>query len=558
MGEQSKSALSSEVLQGYGVGTRGARGKVVRVQRHADEPAAEGVGIAAGDSQCLGEALGRVVASLSEDALATTPEVAGILEAQAVMAADPTLVAQIWEHLGRQDGTQVTASELLESFSGVAQKLRRVGGYIGERADDIVEIGRRVVEELYQTVPSVEAFPEGSILLFQELSAADASKLDSTRLAGVIVESGGPTGHVALILGALDIPAIVGCRGAANLAEGTEVALEPARGVLLVGPYAGEPSSLTDTQVRPKTSRSVISGGGVHLMANVGTLADAVLAADLGANGIGLVRTEFLFGDGSQEPSKEAQVEIYRGIVGPFEGSGSPVTFRTLDVGSDKPLTFLGLDREENPALGVRGFRIVKSAPNVIETQLEALAVTQKATKGLAFRVMAPMIATLEEVRSFVTLGRSSGLEALGVMIEVPALALGFASVVNDVDFASLGTNDLLQYLMGADRNGPTLGDLLDPWNPVVLRLIASVAREALRSGIPLSVCGEAASDPALAVVLVGVGVTGLSMAPRSLSPVKKLLGSVSRSFAASCARSALRERDAISARKAVQTALFG
>ncbi len=567
MCEQPKPALPAEVLQGYGVGSRSVRGAVTKreCQQPSDPEVSESFGLLVGDSEGLREALERVAQALEHDASETTSEISEILDAQAMMAQDPTLVTRVMGSLQKSVPSDLTGkgrlrpSQLLGAFTEVADVLRRVGGYIGERADDVVEIGQRVIADLYSRseVSGGEVFAKDAILVFQELSASDASKLDPNRVVGVVVETGGPTGHVALILRALDIPALVGCRGAINLAEGTEVELVPARGLLYIGSFSeADLLSSSGTDIRRRTSRTILANGSVHLLANVGSISDAELAAELGAEGIGLVRTEFLFGNGEQEPSQEQQIATYRGIVGPFEGSRATVTFRTLDVGSDKPLSFLSLDREANPALGVRGFRLIKRVPNVIEGQLEALVHTQNSSGGISLKVMAPMVATLEEARRFVKLGRSYGLSSLGVMIEVPALALGYASVAPEVDFASLGTNDLVQYLMGADRNEPSLVDLLDPWNPVVLKLIASVARDSARSGTPLSVCGESASDPELAAVLVGLGVTGLSMAPRSIAGVRELLMTVSRTAANSLARLALRQHDAVAARQAVKEAL--
>jgi len=586
---------------GFGVGTRTVQGTVHRVARcssgarsgetghegtiqadddqaKARQDRASGPGdptesLFLSDPEALRQRLEGALTDTARDLVqlqsVTSPEVGEILGAQAMMAEDPTLVdrllailtPQLVEAKVGEAGIVVRRIDVVSAFATLAEELRAVGGYIGERADDINEIGARACDVIFETSPAASSGQadamtgDGSILVFDTLAAADAARLDSHSVRGVIVKHGGPTGHAALILRSLDIAALMGCGGASDIAEGLRVELDPVRG--RVSTQLGSPERQGQgTKPRATRVRSMLATGAVQLLANVGSVADATEASTLGASGVGLVRTEFLFASRDTEPDVMEQASTYRAIAGPFEGSGYPVIVRTLDVGSDKPLSFVDRVAEENPALGVRGFRLAGVLPGLLERQLEALALANEEIDGVDLRVMAPMISTKAEVIAFVAMARAVALPKAGVMIEVPAMALDFASAAALVDFASIGTNDLVQYLMGADRNAPTLGQLLDPWSPVVLRLIHSVSRAGARTRVPISVCGEAASDPLLAVVLAGLGVTSLSMTPVALGPVLEMLDGVSLTTAKRLSRRALGAEDASTARTAVAEAL--
>ncbi|WP_298211577.1 putative PEP-binding protein [Ferrimicrobium sp.] len=516
----------------------------------------------------LGTELTKAAGELEEVAQGAAPDVAAILEAQAMMAQDPTLIERLLvqlipeadaDHPRNMGAISLDREGLLAAFESVAAELRAVGGYIGERADDIAEIGSRVAVQLFGQVSHHDSvdFDGAIILVLDHLSAAEAAKLDPATLRGVIVATGGATGHAALILRSLGIPALVGCRGASELAEGSMVLLNPVTGEVTATSELTDRDGGTIDPAPPRRrrhgdSRSVLATGAVRLLANVGSLRDSREARDLGADGIGLVRTEFLFEGQAQEPSIDQQVSFYRSILEPFAGSDAPVVFRTLDAGSDKPLPFVELPREDNPALGVRGFRLAAQNPGLLNRQLDALAQARRLVSGVEMWVMAPMISSASEARTFVEMARSVGLPTVGVMVEVPAVALDFARVAPLVNFASIGTNDLMQYLMGADRNGPAFDQLLDPWNPVGLRVIESVARSGARAKVEISVCGEAASDPLLAAVLVGLGVTGLSMTPVALAGVREVLEGLSMTRARRLARHTLTQEDGPTARRTV------
>jgi phosphotransferase system enzyme I (PtsI) len=257
------------------------------------------------------------------------------------------------------------------------------------------------------------------------------------------------------------------------------------------------------------------------LLANIGTLADAQAAAKQAVEGVGLFRTEFLFLDRESAPTLSEQTQTYQAV---FEAFGDRrVIVRTLDAGADKPLKFADLGEEENPALGRRGLRLGMIRQDVLDTQLQALAAAYQAT-GADVRIMAPMVANITEARWFASRVRALGLPKVGVMIEIPAAALRSEQLLTEVDFGSLGTNDLQQYTMAADRMQGELARLLHPWEPAVLDVIAAACKGAAATGKPMGVCGEAGGDPALALVLVGLGVSSLSMAPGKVPTVRTAL----------------------------------
>lgn len=547
--------MSERTHKGFGVGSQAVEGPALRVIAPSAEVVAP---LARGEVAArLPEALAALANELDDESLAHGGEIGEILAALAVIARDPTLPDKL---LAGADADQITPHELARGFDLVARDLRQLGGYLGARADDITELGARTIARVFGLPEtSIDAILDqatpATILVMDALSASQASQLDPARIGGIVVASGGPTGHVALILRAKRVPALVGAPTATTITTGTPLALDPAAGVVVEYPVAGAHDRLTLKRVARPTRRSVIARGEVELLANVGSAADAIEAAELGAGGIGLVRTEFLYLGREAAPSIEEQVQAYRAIVAPFEGSRAHIVFRTLDSAPDKRLDFASLADDENPALGERGIRIAARHPELLEGQLRALAMTTS-PHGPEIWVMAPMVTTAAEAKGFAGRCREAGLVQIGAMIEVPAAALDITRVLAPLAFASIGTNDLAQYLMAADRNAVALGALLDPWQPVLLRLVAAVARTGRQLGRPIGVCGEAASDPMLAAVLVGLGVTSLSMPPSALGEVRELLETVSRAATIRLARSATEAPDADTARQAVRDEL--
>jgi phosphotransferase system enzyme I (PtsI) len=288
----------------------------------------------------------------------------------------------------------------------------------------------------------------------------------------------------------------------------------------------------------------------VKLLANVGGPADVPAAVAAEAEGIGLLRTEFLFLDRHDEPSGEEQRATYAEILAGM--GGRKVVVRTLDAGADKPLAFASQQAEPNPALGIRGLRLDGLLPALLDTQLDALALAAKDT-GADVWVMAPMVSVPAEAAAFANRAREHGLPVAGVMIEVPAAALCAGQVIDQVDFVSIGTNDLSQYTFAADRQAGPLATLLEPWQPALLRLIAMTADAGRAAGKPVGVCGEAASDPLLSVVLTGLGVTSLSMAPPSLAEVRAALAERTLAECQAAAAAALTAATPAAARAAAE-----
>jgi phosphotransferase system enzyme I (PtsI) len=289
-------------------------------------------------------------------------------------------------------------------------------------------------------------------------------------------------------------------------------------------------------------------GHPVALLANIGSVADLTGEGGAGAEGVGLFRTELLYLDRATAPSLTDQVAAYQAVFN--AAAGRPVVVRTLDAGADKPLAFLHQADEPNPALGIRGLRLGLEQPDVLHTQLEAIATAARTTDARV-RVMAPMVATPAEARRFATSCRTAGLSTVGVMVEIPSAALRAPALLAELDFLSIGTNDLSQYTFAADRMCGALAELLDPWQPALLSLIAACGEAGRAAGKPVGVCGEAASDPTLAPVLVGLGISSLSMSPRSIPAVRESLAGVTLDDCRRLAQAALAAADGVDARAA-------
>jgi phosphoenolpyruvate-protein phosphotransferase (PTS system enzyme I) len=501
------------------------------------------------------EASARVVADLQFRATtATTAEGTAVLEALAMFAADPELltVARARVAAGEDAEAAVRAAA-----AGYAEQLRGLGGYLAERAADVEDVGDRLADALAGRAPAELPRPgHPYVLVARDLAPADTALLDPSVVVGIITEQGGPTSHTTILARSLGIPAVVACPGARAAAGGHDVLLDGTQGQVHVDPVASVIDEVSSREARAAERRSRAHGPGatsdgvaVKLLANVGTLDEAQAAAALDVEGIGLFRTEFLFLGRTEEPSPAEQVETYAAVLSAF--GDRRVVFRTLDAGSDKPVPFLGLADEDNPALGIRGLRTSVTRPDVLERQLHALA-DAAARTGTEPWVMAPMVSTPAEAEAFATQARAAGLRHVGVMVEVPSAALRARQVLRSVDFASIGTNDLAQYALAADRQLGDVAELLDPWQPALLDLVAMTCSGATDRALPVGVCGEAAADPHLAVVLVGLGVRSLSMAPRAVAAVRGTLADVDLATCEQASVAALAAVDAASARAVV------
>ncbi|GAA1134469.1 phosphoenolpyruvate--protein phosphotransferase [Microbacterium natoriense] len=455
-------------------------------------------------------------------------EARDILDASRLLASDPELVSEA-SALVRTKG-RTAARAVWETASAHEKGLAALGGRMAERAADIRDVRDRIIAEILEVeMPGVPQRDEPFVLVATDLAPADTAALDGGRCVALVTEQGGPTSHTAIIARSLGLPAVVGVAGATGIASGATVLVDGDRGTVEVEPSRARiDAAVAAAVIVPFDGAGRLADGHeVPLLANVGGAADAVAAAAAGAEGVGLFRTEFCFLDRTEAPSVEEQIEAYRGVLAAFPGR--KVVVRTLDAGSDKPLPFANADDEENPALGVRGLRIARRSPALLDDQLRALAAAAASEDALV-EVMAPMVATVEEAREFAERARAAGLTRVGIMIETPSAALLAAEMLEVVDFVSIGTNDLAQYTLAADRLLSDLGDLNDPWQPAVLRLIGTVGAAGRAAGKPVGVCGEAGGDPVLAPVLVGLGATSLSMTPRALGRVGASLAGVDES----------------------------
>ncbi len=520
-------AAGAETRQGIGVSPGTAYGPVVQVappvRPPADEPAVDDQEAALADVKAAFEA---VAVSLEERATRVEDTAQQILKATALIARDKGLIKASAKQLAAGKGRANAISGAIEEY---AAQFEALGGYFAERVADLRDVGSRAVAAVLGVpAPGVPHFTEPSVVVAEDLAPAETATLDRALVVGIITEAGGRTSHTAILAAQMGIPAVVQVAGATSIEAGTHVALDGDTGEVTIEPDLELVEQQQARAARRKEALGQLSGAGttsdglaVALLANIGGVDDAVAAGALDLEGVGLFRTEFVYLSATKAPTVEEQTQIYRDVFAPFEGRR--VVVRTLDAGADKPLKFADLGPEENPALGRRGLRLSAERPDLLDAQLEALAIAAKET-GADVRVMAPMVATAEEAAWFARRVRENGLPKAGVMIEVPGAALRARDVLGEVDFGSLGTNDLAQYTMAADRMQGALSDLLDPWQPAVLDVVGLACEGARTVERPIGVCGESAGDPLLALVLVGLGVTSLSMAPSKVPVVRLAL----------------------------------
>jgi phosphotransferase system enzyme I (PtsI) len=543
------------VLNGIGVCAGIAAGPLLRIASVPALPPAGAVTDAEAEIARASAALADVVAFLERRADAAGDEtVAEVLRAEAMMADDEALLDGVRELV--ESGADAPHA-IDGAFRTFREAFEEAGGYLAERVADLDDLRNRAVAVLLgEPMPGVPQPGHPFVLAARDLAPADTADLDPAFVMALITEVGGPTSHTAILARALGLPAVVTCAGVLEIAEGTHVLVDGGSGRVDVGVDETEAKAAVRAAAEVAAAAAALTGPGqtsdgyeVKLLANVGSAKNVPAADDVHAEGVGLFRTELLFLDRTQEPGRDEQVAAYRDVFTAM--GGRRVAIRTLDAGADKPLPFLNQEGEPNPALGVRGLRIARQRPEVLATQLAAIAEARSQT-GADVWVMAPMVSTLAEATTFAAAVRDAGLPKAGVMIEVPAAALRAADLLEVVDFLSIGTNDLSQYAFAADRMCGALADLLDPWQPALLQLIGVCGAAGRAAGKPVGVCGEAASDPALAPILVGLGVTSLSMSPRALPAVRAALAEVSEADCRRLAGLAVAAPDAVEARKLV------
>lgn len=544
-------------LHGVGVGWGSAVGPVMRMPDPLSEPAAVAhSGDAAAEFAVVRVSLTEVAAEFVRKAQKLDGLAKDVLAAAAVMAHDPTVVDDVRAriHAGLSGERAV-----FEAFAVFENTLAGMGGDLAERAADVRDVAQRVIASLRGVAaPAVPESDRPFILVATDLAPADTALLDLNMVLGFVTRGGGPTSHTAILAREKAIPAIVAVAGALEIRDGVVVLVDAAAGLVTIDPDEAaidaahsRNAARASSSSLPIASGTLADGEAVALLANVGSPSEGAGAVAWGAEGVGLFRTEFLFLNARAAPTVAQQQEKYRELLSCFPGK--TVVVRVLDAGADKQLSFLAAGHETNPALGLRGLRALRANEPLLINQLTALKGAQDATAADLW-VMAPMVADVDDAKYFVQLGRSLGLTTVGVMAEVPSLALMADEVLEVADFVSIGTNDLTQYTLAADRNLASVAGYHDPWHPAVLRLVKLLGDAGARSGKPVGICGEAAADPQLAVVLVGLGATSLSMAPPALADVRAELATVTLEQARARAAAALDAHSAVTAAAAASS----
>ncbi|MBY4012434.1 phosphoenolpyruvate--protein phosphotransferase [Rhodococcus fascians] len=480
-----------------------------------------------------------------------------VLSANAAMATDRGWLGAARASIAKGSTAVTATAAATEKFAAMFTQL---GGLMAERVTDLRDIRDRVIAEILGVPePGVPVPAEPSVLFADDLAPADTAGLDPTLIVGLATSLGGPTSHTAIIARQLGIPCIVAVAGLDDIAAGTHASVDGTSGRIELEPDA-DTARAAVVSARDELDRvsrwtgpgATSDGHSVDILANVQDGAGARAARSSAADGVGLFRTELCFLDRDSEPTVDEQAEIYGQVLDAF--AGKKVVVRTLDAGSDKPLRFANHPDEANPALGIRGIRIAEADRGILYRQLDGIAAAAKATESSPW-VMAPMIATAQEAQDFAADVRERGLTP-GVMIEIPAAALLAEHILEHVDFLSIGTNDLAQYTMAADRMSAQLAGLTDPWQPAVLALVAHTAAAGAKVGKPVGVCGEAAADPLLACVLVGMGITSLSAASAAVAHVGSKLATVTLDQCKAAAAAALKTDSTAVAREAVSAIL--
>ncbi|MBH0117404.1 phosphoenolpyruvate--protein phosphotransferase [Salinibacterium sp. NG253] len=545
-------------LQGVGVGRSVAVGKVVRMPDPLPEPKdARHSGDAAAEKEAAASALTFVAADLRARAEKADAEANEVLTATALMAEDPSILDSVNELI---DGGKAAERAVFEAFASFREMLVSLGGMMAERATDLSDVSQRVVARLRGVeAPGVPQRDEPFVLVADDLAPADTALLELDKVLALVTRQGGPTSHTAILARSKAIPAIMGVAEALDLADDTVVIVDAGAGIITTEPTAEQVSAaeariaeLAAAADAPITDGALADGTLVPLLANLGTPSEAAQAVELGAEGVGLFRTELMFLDATSAPTVEEQTKEYTEMLQHFPDK--KVVVRALDAGADKPLSFMDMGEEVNPALGQRGLRSLRVNENILRDQLTALVNAQNATDADLW-VMAPMVSDAEETDYFVSLGRELGLNTVGVMAEVPSLAVLADQVAERSDFVSIGSNDLTQYTLAADRMLGTLAKFQDPWHPAVLRMVKMLGDAGAAAGKPVGVCGEAAADPQLAIVLVGLGVTSLSMTPAALADVRAELLTVTLEQAKARAAAAINATTGPTAREAAANA---
>lgn len=514
----------------------------------------------------LNEAIDRSILELkaleSQLKSEASPDKAAIFAAHQELLADPDLLDLTTSLLDKGKSAPFAWRSAYQTY---ADRLAGLSNpLLAGRATDVRDVGQRVLEELTGQHRQESHYPAGSILIAEDITPSDAASLDRTRVAGFCTTAGGASSHAAILARSFDIPAIAGIEARAlDLAEGRRVILDGGKGSLRIKVTEEEIQAIQGRQERLAKRRAIelaasgeaaitTDGHRVEVVANIGSQDDALEALAKGAEGVGLLRSEFIFLGRTTTPSEEDQARIYTSIARAL-APGQPLVIRTLDVGGDKPLPYLPIPREENPFLGERGIRVGLDRPDILRVQVRAIL--QAVATGANIQVMFPMIATLQEFRLAKKVFEEERLKLgvapvpLGIMVEVPSTAVMAEQFAAEADFFSVGSNDLTQYTLAMDRGHPKLAPQVDGVHPAVLTLIARAVKAAHRHGKWVGVCGGIGSDPQAVPLLVGLGVDELSVSIPAIPAVKAQIRALSLADCQQLAATALLQDSAASVR---------
>ena len=486
------------------------------------------------------------------------PEEAAIFEAHMQIAQDPSLSDGI-KSLVESSHTNVVAAtaQTIETFANIF--LGMEDAYMRERGADIKDIGDRLMRNMLGMNPRGLSHISGEVILVaQDLAPSDTASLDKNVVKGIVTAAGGPTSHAAIMARTLEIPAVMGVGDIESFVDGDKAVVLGTDGIVEMNPsdadwdeYTNQAAAFQEELKRLRESANLeaitTDGHHVELFGNIGKAKDAKNALTMGAQGIGLYRTEFLYMENDELPAEDVQFEEYKKVAQDMKGK--PVIIRTMDIGGDKELKCLDLPSEMNPFLGYRAIRISLNRPDIFKVQLRALL---RASAFGDIHVMYPMIASVEEVKQANAMldeckeeltaeGKEFNKDIkVGIMIEVPAAAVISPILAKYVDFFSIGTNDLCQYTLAVDRMNEAIGSLYQPLHPGVLRLIKHVIDASHEQGKFTGMCGELASDPVATMILLGLGLDEFSMTASSIPLIKNILRSVSKAECEEVANKAL------------------
>lgn len=491
---------------------------------------------------------------------------AAIFAAHQELLVDPELIENAKSLIADGKSAAFAWKSSYSAQASVLAKLKNT--LLAARANDLRDVGRRVLQLILGLETHEQEMPEKTILIAEDLTPSDTANLDTSKVLGFCTMTGGASSHVAILARSMGLPAIAGIESRArNIPNGTPVILDAVSAQLTINPSEREIEEIQQAQqalalrhasdlANAHLPATTTDGHSVEVVANIASASDATEGRKMGGEGVGLLRSEFLFMNRPYAPSEDEQVASYVEVAKQLEPS-QPLVIRTLDVGGDKPLPYLPIDPEENPFLGLRGIRVSLHKTQLFRSQLRAIL---RAAEFGNIHIMFPMITTIEDLRSAKQMLEEErvklGVAAIpvGIMVEVPATAIMAEQFAKEVDFFSIGTNDLTQYTLAIDRGHPLLAAQADGLNPGVLQLIASTVRGAHKYDKWVGVCGGIASDPMAVPILVGLGVDELSASVPSIPAIKAQVRSLTLSQCQDLAQQALQQNSAIAVRDLIKT----